>query len=330
MDIQEAQKKVAETGKMLLEQGLVARTWGNVSCRINDKSFAITPSGLDYIGMTEEDIAVVETETGEWQGTHKPSGERGVHRAAYMTYSDVNFVIHTHQTYATAIGLAGFDNLIITEEEKKALGGIELAGYGLPGTKKLTENVRKALEKGAKVVLMAHHGALICGKDREDAFSKAVLLEQICKKCTKGQLTENPKIDTELYAELRRKIKVNYKYAEIVDTGEVAMCANSTRKIKAQVDDMAQMIGSSIVTVIGNTDSIINALNKAEAILVPEIGAVVKAENEDDMKAMGILVEKAAICYLHTKAQGKAATLSTFDTKLMRFVYKLKYSKQKK
>jgi ribulose-5-phosphate 4-epimerase/fuculose-1-phosphate aldolase len=33
MDLQEAKEKVCDAGKLLLKEGLVARTWGNVSIK---------------------------------------------------------------------------------------------------------------------------------------------------------------------------------------------------------------------------------------------------------------------------------------------------------
>lgn len=48
MDGMEKRELICQTGRTLLEERLVARTWGNVSCRADDDSFYITPSGLDY------------------------------------------------------------------------------------------------------------------------------------------------------------------------------------------------------------------------------------------------------------------------------------------
>ena len=56
MDILEAKKIVVEAGKKLVETGLIARTWGNVSCRISDTQFVITPSGRDYISLTPDEL----------------------------------------------------------------------------------------------------------------------------------------------------------------------------------------------------------------------------------------------------------------------------------
>ena len=55
-----ARELICGTGRELLNTGLVARTWGNVSCRLDEKHFLITPSGLDYLKTTPEDIACVE------------------------------------------------------------------------------------------------------------------------------------------------------------------------------------------------------------------------------------------------------------------------------
>ena len=58
-NIQEAKELVVEAGKKLLETGLIARTWGNVSARISDTQFVITPSGRAYETLTPDDIVVV-------------------------------------------------------------------------------------------------------------------------------------------------------------------------------------------------------------------------------------------------------------------------------
>lgn len=41
----EAEEKILEAGRKLLEKGLVSRTWGNISARLSQTQFLITPSG---------------------------------------------------------------------------------------------------------------------------------------------------------------------------------------------------------------------------------------------------------------------------------------------
>lgn len=86
MEEQMARRLVAAEGKKLQQTGLVARTWGNISCRIDENHFVITPSGLDYETMTARDLVLMDIRNGVCCGAHKPSSEKGVHLAAYQTF----------------------------------------------------------------------------------------------------------------------------------------------------------------------------------------------------------------------------------------------------
>ena len=123
MDDQALRTCICETGRELLENGLVARTWGNVSARADGEHYLVTPSGMDYGSIAPEDIALCDLATGKWTGPRRPSGERAVHALAYSMFEDVNFVIHTHQTYASALGLCGYKPGCFTGEERQQLGG---------------------------------------------------------------------------------------------------------------------------------------------------------------------------------------------------------------
>ncbi len=182
MDVLTAKKLVIEAGERLVETGLIARTWGNVSCRVDDKTFVITPSGKPYIGLTPDDIVEVATETLEWGGNVKPSSEKGIHAEVYKQFPDAGFVIHTHQKVASVISAVSGGIEKVTGDAADLIGErIYLGSYGLPGTKKLRKGVTNALKlSDSKAVIMAHHGALCFGKDSEEAFQVANSLEKVC------------------------------------------------------------------------------------------------------------------------------------------------------
>lgn len=329
MKEQKFRRHIVEAGKALLDMGLVARTWGNVSARMDEDSFLITPSGLDYNTMEEEDIVLMDLYGDDWSGKHKPSGEKGVHKAAYQTYEHVNFVIHTHQTYATAIGLAGFDELDISDEEIERLGGLALAGYGLSGTAKLTGVVKEALENGAEVVLMAHHGALICGKDIDDALEKAELLEEICQRNCRGQQSfEVPQRIINGGRKLAESLKEEYGFADVLATHQAVLVSQAGKDLAAQIDDMAQMVGRRAKAAT-DISAVRAAMKHNNAVLAAGLGIAVKAENQDDLDALMILMQKASIVKLHTDACKEKGRLGAMESALMHFVYKKKYSKQK-
>lgn len=183
MDIMQAKLDVIKAGKLLCEKGLIQRTWGNVSCRIDEETFAITPSGRDYLGLTPDDIVLVKISDLSYEGDVKPSSEKGVHAACYRLRPDVNFVIHTHQTMASVAGLKGYDINHLEDESAKIIGKhVPLAAYGLPGTKTLKEGVTAAVQRSSsKAILMKHHGAVCMGTDLDNAFLVANELEKVCK-----------------------------------------------------------------------------------------------------------------------------------------------------
>jgi ribulose-5-phosphate 4-epimerase/fuculose-1-phosphate aldolase len=327
MDQANAKRLVAESGKMLLDEKLAARTWGNISCRVGKGSMVITPSGLGYEGMKPDDIVSMDMATGEWEGTRKPSSEKGIHIFAYRQFPDVGFVIHTHQSYASAIGLTGF-NSSLSEEDKKALGGVALAKYGLSSTKKLARNVSSAFESGAHVVLMAHHGAVIAGKDQSEAFNRALLLEDVCRRACMGQPKAALALDETLANRLMAAAKEKFGHAAYTASAPVLACASDSKAISAQLDDMAQMIGPRLPVVKPDESTVIKALRKGDVVLVPGAGAICRASTDGDLSALCLLAEKACICWLHTQAKGVSGRLSAFEIRLMRIVYLMKYSKK--
>ena len=351
MSNMDKRREIIDTGIELLEEKLVARTWGNISARIDADNYLITPSGLDYTSMREEDIVSVNIKTGEYTGINRPSGEKGVHSAAYEVFDDVNFVVHTHQTYATAVSLAGFDSLEatagsptgsesfetsagstagselfdITEEEIEKLGGIALADYGLPGTKEITNACKSALLTGAHTVLMIHHGVLVLGKDKEEAIKRVKLLESICERNVKRVIKDNTLNNYLKVSDTCPEDNSSYRYCEVLTDKALIALSNSETEIFSQLDDVSQMIGTKIVTV----DSLDKALKLSDnAVLIKGVGALIKAENKDDLEALKVLMNKMAIVKLYTKAKNVKAEISIEESDFMHYDYVNRYSLQ--
>lgn len=180
--IKEGKDLVIKAGKILVQSGLIARTWGNISARISDTQFVITPSGLAYENLTPDEIVVVNIEDCSYEGNIKPSSEKGIHADGYRLRKDVNFIIHTHQVMASAISIDGKSIEVYDEEFKKVLGEkVPCASYGMPSTKKLRKAVEKVISenKNSKAVLMKYHGTVCYGKDLEDGFNIAETLEKL-------------------------------------------------------------------------------------------------------------------------------------------------------
>ena len=183
MEIMQAKELVIKAGKELIASGLIARTWGNISCRISDTQFVITPSGRAYETLTPEEIVLVNVEDLEYEGDIKPSSEKGIHAACYKLRPEIGFVIHTHQVNASIVSALGMDINHVEGENAEIIGdNIPIASFGLPGTKKLRKGVIEAITRSdAKAAVMAHHGAVCMGVDYDDAFNVAKRLEDVCE-----------------------------------------------------------------------------------------------------------------------------------------------------
>ncbi|MCD7797375.1 MAG: class II aldolase/adducin family protein [Clostridiales bacterium] len=187
-EVEEAKKLVVEAGKKLLETGLIARTWGNVSARISDTQFVITPSGRAYDTLTPDEVVVVNIDDCTYESDIKPSSEKGIHADAYKHHPLVNFVIHTHQKAATIVSITGMEIRNVYNEFKPVLGDyIPVAKYAMSTTNLLRKNVEKCMmmNPNCRAFMLMHHGTLCLGDSYEGAFEVADTLEKCCEKVIK-------------------------------------------------------------------------------------------------------------------------------------------------
>ena len=69
----EAAARILQACRQLMAKRLIARTWGNVSARLSQDTFLITPSGRAYETLTEADLVEVHIRGLRWEGEGKPS-----------------------------------------------------------------------------------------------------------------------------------------------------------------------------------------------------------------------------------------------------------------
>lgn len=195
MDALNLQKEAARgaivaMGRVLIERRLVAGSWGNISCRVEDSDIiAITPSGLGYENQDAADIVLVDADGRTMEGIHIPSSETPLHTAIYTAIPEAKAIIHTHSIYASALAAMRKPVPAIIEDIIQIIGGrVNCAEYALPGTQDLADNAVRAM-CGKKAVLLANHGTVCWGKSLADALLVAEILEKaaqiavICQSC---------------------------------------------------------------------------------------------------------------------------------------------------
>ncbi len=368
MDVEQAKCEVIEAGHRLVETGLIARTWGNVSCRIDEKSFAITPSGRSYDALTPDDIVVVGIADLHYEGDIKPSSEKGIHAAVYALKPHVSFVIHTHQAGASIAGVLGKDVEVAGPEARELLGHrVLLAAYGLPGTKKLRKGVRDAVSRSeGRAVLMSHHGALVYGEDRAAAFAAAQALEDECRRFYALVSEGTADVLGSSYRDGDGFIYTNADYSVAADMASgrasdgtllpaeaqwhlaiyrgrpdvnvirgcvlpgVAEAVRQGQTIKPLLDDFAQLAGVTVRVAEPEGTAIVRALKARNAVLIKGRGALCCAVDADDAEAVEMVLEKGCDAHLAALMHGTLKPISPLECRLMRFVYLKKYSKMKK
>ena len=403
MDIMQAKETVIRAGHELIAAGLIARTWGNISCRISETQFVITPSGRAYETLTPEEIVLVNIEDLEYEGEIKPSSEKGIHAACYKLRPEVNFVIHTHQVNASIVSALGMDINNVDGENAQVVGtNLPIASYGLPGTKKLRKGVIDAITRSdAKAAVMAHHGAVCMGVDYEDAFNVAQKVEDICEQYVMdkytsltGKVADNltaindyvvekftkkpstapefpackserdgsvfnisvidgdgaiTRIDIETgnviagdasnesielhRAVYKKRADVNF-ISHSKDPYTVA-CSKMGKTMRPLIDDFAQIVGVTVKSAkydpnnsLATSKKVVKKLKGRNAVLLENNGALCVAGSEYDAGAIEFITNKGAKIQISAQMFEKVEPINPLETRIMRLVYKLKYSKQ--
>ncbi len=182
MDMEEAKRSVAAFMRRAYEKGLTTTTGGNISARTGDL-MVITPSGTDKSSLSQEDIAVVEIETGRnLTPDKKLSIETEMHRLIYLGRSDVGAVCHCHPVFCCLFSSSEerIDTSIIAESWY-LLDEVKKVEYARMGTVELAEKVSAEISSGFNAVLLEKHGALAVGKSVVSAFDRLECLEQAAK-----------------------------------------------------------------------------------------------------------------------------------------------------
>lgn len=170
--------QILNTCQKMEKDGMTVGTWGNISVKIDDQHFFITPSGMSYSTLQVSDFVKMNMSGQTFDSCRKPSIEFLLHTRIYQARKDVKAIIHTHPQYSTAFAIARMDIPPVSEELVQIIGeGVKCAKYALPGTEDLANNAVEALED-RNAVLLANHGAVCVSESLEKAYTISQVLEK--------------------------------------------------------------------------------------------------------------------------------------------------------
>lgn len=177
-------REIINGGLKLDRYGLISLAGGNLSVRTSTGEILITPSGMIYGDMTEDDIVVMDVNGNIIEGTRKPSSDTVGILYIFRERPDINAIIHTHQPYATAISLIQDEfRADLTTLGNACRGNVKCTPYSSPGSLEMGIDTVKYLGDQLAVIL-SHHGVMTVGENLKTALNAAVYLEE----CAKGYL----------------------------------------------------------------------------------------------------------------------------------------------
>jgi len=213
-------QQIVDGGVRLLHEGLVARSWGNISIRVDETLMLITPSGRTYEDLTPDDIVPVNYHTSKHEGAIKPSSEKELHCEIYRTRKNIDAIIHTHQANASTVAAAHREVPPILDDMAQIIGpSVRVAEYARSATKKITKRTVRAL-KGRNAALMANHGAVCVGRDLEEAFVVCQVLEKACRALIEAEFLGGAKSINKIEAHLMHRAYIR-KYSGEADNNRL-------------------------------------------------------------------------------------------------------------
>jgi len=174
----ELREQILEAGRRLKERFFVAANDGNISARLAEGLFLVTPSGVNKGDLRPDMLVTVDAAGAVVAGSLKPTSELKMHLAIYRQRPEVGAVVHAHPPTATGFATAGIrlDQEVILPEVIFGLGSIGFAEYGTPSTDEVPQAVEREIGS-CEALLLANHGALTVGGTVLQACFRMATLE---------------------------------------------------------------------------------------------------------------------------------------------------------
>lgn len=195
MLLPDLRQQVLQANLMLVEEGLVRLTWGNVSGIDREAGlFVIKPSGVPYADLEAGHLVVLDLDGEIIEGDLNPSSDTPAHWVLYREFPEIGGITHTHSPCATAFSQAGVelpcqgtthaDHFFGTVPVVRELSPEEVAdNYETNTGRAIVEAFR---ERGIRPMEMPacfqkFHAPFTWGKDAVDSVRNSVALEVCCR-----------------------------------------------------------------------------------------------------------------------------------------------------
>ena len=175
---------ICRFGRSLFERGLTPGSSGNISVRLPDGNWLVTPTNASLGFLDPARISRLDPQ-GRLLSGDAPTKEIPLHAALYETRSAARAIVHLHSTHSVAVSmLPEIDPRAVlppmTAYYLMRVGATALVPYYRPGDPAVADAIR-GLAGQYSAVLLANHGPVVAGDSLEAAVFATEELEETAK-----------------------------------------------------------------------------------------------------------------------------------------------------
>lgn len=175
---------ICRYGRSLFERGLTPGSSGNISLRLDDGGWLVTPTNASLGFLDPARIARLDA-AGAVVSGDRPTKEIPLHAALYESRREARAIVHLHSTHSVAVSmLPDIDPRAVlpplTPYYLMRTGGTALVPYYRPGDPAVADAIR-GLAGRYGAVLLANHGPVVAGESLEAAVFATEELEETAK-----------------------------------------------------------------------------------------------------------------------------------------------------
>ena len=175
---------IVATGASLFNRGLTHGSTGNISVRLEDGGWLMTPTGSSLGTLDPKRLSKLD-EQGNLVSGDPATKEAFLHTIMYAHRPRAGAVVHLHSTHSVAVScIHGVDHVDclppITAYYAMRIGTLPIVPYYPPGDAALADAVGKLAGKH-HAVLLANHGPVVAGSTLAAATDAIEELEETAK-----------------------------------------------------------------------------------------------------------------------------------------------------
>ena len=184
MNQSELRDQICRLGRSLFERGLTPGSSGNISVRLDDGGWLVTPTNASLAFLDPARLSRLDAK-GRLVSGDAPTKEVPLHTALYETRSGAQAVVHLHSTHSVAVSmLPEIDPRAalppMTPYYLMKCGATALVPYYQPGDPAVADAI-KGLAGKYSSVLLANHGPVVAGDTLEAAVFAMEELEETAR-----------------------------------------------------------------------------------------------------------------------------------------------------